>query len=256
MRSLRKTVVSRVGSKSITLRDMVVRAKFGGQYQEILRELIMRVIIDKLAARKKISIPHDEVQAVSDALRKSLGLQSAKDTRKWLKKMSLTEADLEAEARHLARANELEKLITDEEIRKYFTKNKTAFESVCVFHVVSSSKRAAEKVISQVGGRTSNFDEIAMKYVLGRQGSEPCGHIYAVSRGKLDPRIEADVFAARAGESVGSFKSSGKWHIIYVLQARRSTLDETAVSAIREILYREMIRNELSRTKFSIKTIQ
>jgi parvulin-like peptidyl-prolyl isomerase len=114
---------------------------------------------------------------------------------------------------------------SDEEIRKYYEKNKVAQfttpEQVCVRHILfnKDQKQKAEDVKKQLenGG---DFAKLAKEDSQDPGSAAKGGDLGCLGKGETVPDFEEAAFGAKQGEIVGPVKTQFGYHILEVTDAK------------------------------------
>jgi peptidyl-prolyl cis-trans isomerase C len=114
---------------------------------------------------------------------------------------------------------------TDEEIQKFYEKNKkaqfTTPEQVCVSHILfaKDQKEKAEEVKKQLqdGG---DFAKLAKQYSQDPGSAEKGGDLGCLGKGETVPPFEEAAFGADEGEIVGPVKTQFGYHLLEVTEKK------------------------------------
>lgn len=133
--------------------------------------------------------------------------------------------------------------VSDEEVAAHFEANRTFFErpeTVKVSQILMEDERLAKTVATELGGRTTRFEELAKEHSVGPEASRG-GHLGSFARGELPPLLETTIFSLRPGRVSAIIATDFGFHIFLVhekVAAAQLSLDE-AKDSIRLELMRE-----------------
>lgn len=133
--------------------------------------------------------------------------------------------------------------VSDEEVAAHFEANRTFFErpeTVKVSQILMEDEGLAKTVATELGGRTTRFEELAKEHSVGPEASRG-GDLGNFARGELPPSLETTIFSLRPGMVSDVIATDFGFHIFLVhekVAAAQLSLDE-AKDSIRLELMRE-----------------
>ena len=134
--------------------------------------------------------------------------------------------------------------VSDEEVGAHFEANQAFFErpeTVKVSQILIDDEGLANTIATELGGRTTRFEELAKEHSVGPEASRG-GHLGSFARGELPPSLETTIFSLRPGRVSVVVATDFGFHIFLVhekVAAAQLSLDEA----------RDSIRLELMRKK-------
>jgi len=231
------TDLVKVDDEVVTTDGFIRILKLSGRYDGLIEE----VLKDKLAvhAAKKAGIPvtDEDIQERADQFRRVQGLHRAQDAIAWLDSLGVTLEDLEQFiVDMLYQEKMMKEVCRDDAVDEYFKLHSPRFDSIEISHIVMDSEGAAKEMLSMLTDDPESFADMAAEHSLADTRSAG-GSVGKVSRGSLQPEIEAKVFNASAGDLVGPFQSSSEYFEIFRVDAiNTARLDEETRTEIRRLL--------------------
>jgi peptidyl-prolyl cis-trans isomerase C len=208
--------------------------------QQIMPQLVSIEIAKAYAQEQNITVSDKEVDQELAKLKEQVGDQarsSGQDVsnqeayEQALKQNNITEEQLREDIRENLPVQEVQERVTgnaepsDEEIQKYYEKNKEAQFTTpsqrCVRHILfnKDQKEKAEDVRQQLedGG---NFAELAKENSQDPGSAENGGDLGCLGKGETVPEFEEAAFGAEEGEIVGPVKTEFGYHILKVTDVK------------------------------------
>ena len=108
--------------------------------------------------------------------------------------------------------------VTDEEVKKYYDENKSAFEkpaTVSARHILVATEDEAKNIKEEISNGTTSFSDAAMKYSTC-PSKEQGGALGEFSRGMMVPEFEEAAFNAEIGKVTEPVKTQFGYHLIIV----------------------------------------
>jgi peptidyl-prolyl cis-trans isomerase C len=208
--------------------------------QQILPQLVNIEIAKAYAQEHNITVSDKEVDQELAKLKEQVGDQarsSGQDVsnqeayEQALKQNNITEDQLREDIRENLPVQEVQERVTgnaepsDEEIQKYYEKNKeaqfTTPEQRCVRHILfnKDQKEKSEDIKQQLenGG---DFAKLAKENSQDPGSAENGGDLGCLGKGETVPEFEQAAFGADQGEIVGPVKTEFGYHILQVTDVK------------------------------------
>ena len=237
----------------------------GEARQKLRNDLLQRLIDNRLqlqqAEREKVVVEDAEITEQLAEVMKKLGVKNDAELQAALKAQGVTLESVKARVREslmvqkaVRRKVALRVSVTEQEIDRYLEQNREKLETGLHFearHILflpeagqgedgwEKARRRAEDVYATVL-TGADFGELARKFSDDGSGKDG-GLLGPLTRGELEPDIEAAILKLRPGETSPPFRSKVGYHL-FKLESRESLSGEGLAQArnqIREILYRE-----------------
>jgi parvulin-like peptidyl-prolyl isomerase len=126
---------------------------------------------------------------------------------------------------------------TEEEIKDYFAKNKSAFvvpDRVRVRQIVSESEVAAQKIIAEIR-KGAKFEELARKKSTDKFSRDAGGDLGFIKAGQLAQNIESSIFNLKnPGDMTQPIRSDMGYHVLQLVEKRKNT--EPTLDQVRETI--------------------
>src|SRR5215203_3840058 len=208
--------------------------------QQIMPQLVGIEITKAYAQEHDITVSDKEVDQEIEKIKEQVGdqarssgqdLSDQKAYEQALKQNNITEEELRQDIRENLPVQKVQAKVsddvepTDEEIQKYYEKNKeaqfTTPEKVCVSHILfaKDQKEKAEDVKKQLedGG---DFAKLAKQYSQDPGSAEKGGDLGCLGKDETVPTFEEAAFGADEGEIVGPVKTQFGYHLLEVTEKK------------------------------------
>lgn len=236
------TDLIKIDDDVVTTDDFIKYLKLNGRFDELLEDLVKDKLAIHAAKKRGVTVNGDDIQQRADQFRRVLGLHRAKEMNDFLDARGITLEELE---RHITDMLYHEKIIAevvgDKAIEEHFKLNSPKFESVDLSHIILDSDGKAKEMMATLTDSPEMFQEMAKGYSIA--DAERGGKIGKVTRGSMQPAVEAKVFNASIGDILGPFSIGDGSHfeIIAIDGKKASRLDEETTSEIRKQLKDEWL---------------
>ena len=214
--------------------------QFKAAIQQIMPQLVGIEIAKAYAKEHNITVSDEEVdkeiskikQQVGDQARSSgQDMSNQKAYEQALKQNNITEDQLRDDIRENLPVQKVQQKVagnaepSDEEVRKYYEKNKVAQfttpEQVCVRHILfnKDQKQKAEDVKKQLenGG---DFAKLAKEDSQDPGSAAKGGDLGCLGKGETVPDFEEAAFGAEQDEIVGPVQTQFGYHVLEVTEAK------------------------------------
>lgn len=238
----------------------------GPQTQDqVLENMIEVKLLEQEAKKLGIQVTEKDVDAAIDGVKAKFNLTD-EQLAEVLKKQNLTLQAFREQWRRQLLANKLigaqvqgQIAVTEDEIKKYYEENRGKLESsseVRIAHILipvasPDDEEQAQKLAQEVAKLAKSgkdFGELAKKYSKDASSAEKGGDLGYFKKGELAEVVEKAIEEAPVGEIVGPIRSSDGYHIVKVIDKRKSettSLDKSKEDEIRETLYQQKVENAI-----------
>jgi parvulin-like peptidyl-prolyl isomerase len=242
-----------INDKNLTHNDILIHLKTSGLYKNAIQDVIQSFAVKNYASENKIEVNDDELQAYVNDKRKELKMFSSQDVQKFLSNLGITIdqwADgLEYE---LLKSKVKEKIITDDNVEKYYNENKIQFSKLHLYKIVSNNKDKAEEILMEIRDDGLNFFELAMKYSDDENSRYGGGYMGMIARGVLPIIIEQKVFVAEENQILGPFEQSGVFEIYKIGSKVEQLLDDNFKIKLKENLFKMWLSSLAQSVRISL----
>ena len=249
MSQLEAIVAITIDDRPTSLRDVLRSWKIAGRLEGLLRQVVEEKLIADAAQRENVSISDAELQAGADAFRQTHGLHLAEKTHAWLRAHRLTVEDFQERIQAGLLRRKLAEHLVGGQIERYFAENRTQFDRARLSQIVVDREGVAQELLTQLIEDGADFAVLARKHSRDAETRQAGGFLGVLDRRKLSPAVEAAVFGARPGDTVGPFKTPHGWHLIRVEELLPAQLDEQTAGVIRERLFQDWLQHRLTQAR-------
>ncbi len=162
--------------------------------ERFLDELIKKELLYKEALKKGLNKDPEYIKKVED-----------------FKKITLVGLLLQREIESKVK-------VSDQEIKDYYEKNKEKFAPVAqirISQILVKTEKEAEQILEKLR-KGENFAQIAKKSSIDTVSAKNGGDMGFLSKGQMDPELEAAALKLRIGEISEPVKTKSGYHIIKV----------------------------------------
>lgn len=199
----------------------------------VLHQMVQELLIRQYAQQNHIVVSEAEIQSREDQIKANYpGTQWDE----FLASRGLTEQDVHDDLQlNIILEDALAKnvVVTDAQIRAYFAKNHTLFDTparVCASHILVADLATADKVEALLKPNGSNFAQIAAQYSTDPGSKSRGGNLGCFPRGQMAPAFDQVAFSLPVGKISEPVRSQFGYHIILVT-SRQPAQHATLASA-------------------------
>lgn len=234
-----------VNGQPVTNADVIIRLKADGLFKKALTDVIADTAIRSYAEKEGIIVSEDDLQGYADKKRVELGLISVKDTESYFSRLGIN-IDQWAEylESDLYRLKVKEHLLPDEAVTDYFNENKGLYKSASLHRILVSDEATIEEIKLQLEEEDGDFTELAKDNSIDEATASSGGYMGIISRGILNPELEARIFASKEGSLTGPVKEENGWALYKTGRINDATLTDSLKERIKDGLF-EMWQNNL-----------
>ncbi|HYP28203.1 MAG TPA: peptidylprolyl isomerase [Blastocatellia bacterium] len=244
-----------IDGEELALRDVLTAAKFKGALS-FLQHAAETILVRREARQQGIAVSDEELQQAARDFRVANGLYKAEELNGWLAAARLSVEEWEASLLQHALARKLRDALTAHKAEPYFIANRPSFDVAFISHILVGDEDLARELLAQVMEDGADFYALAREHSTDAPTKAASGYSGQVSRRDLGAAAEAAVFAARAGEVVGPFKTSRGWRLIRVESVRQASLDEETREAIKSNLFEMWMTEQYSSSRVSMPLLE
>ncbi|MDP9491904.1 MAG: peptidylprolyl isomerase [Actinomycetota bacterium] len=209
--------------------------------------LIRRAEFEQKADEMDVEVTDKQVDERLDQLKKQFYGGDDKKFKSSLKKLLLTEEQVKRDVRAQLLEEQLYKKVTedikvtDEEIQKFYDKNKAQYQQAAtreVRHILVKKKPKADALFTQLKGG-ADFAKLAKKNSED-PGSKSQGGKLTVSKGQTVPPFDKAAFSLDKGELSKPIKTQYGWHIIEPLSEVKKA-STTPLPQVKEAIKQQLL---------------
>ena len=251
MTSLGEYIALEINGETISLQEVLRFAKWRGQWT-FINEAADAALIRQAAVERGIKVSDEEFQQAADAFRVEHDLYDVEATEEWLAANYLSYAEWEALLADEIIRRKLREELTHGRVEKYFAEQRMSFDAATISRLVLKEEGVARELRAQIVEDGADFHTLAREYSTDLATRPAGGYSGVVRRPELDASIEAAVFGAQAGKTVGPIKTYDGWELVKIEALHPATLDEPMREAIMSVLFSEWLTNRRLKAKISI----
>ncbi|MEN1970269.1 peptidylprolyl isomerase [Lentibacillus sp. N15] len=139
--------------------------------------------------------------------------------------------------------------ISEDEIKQHYERMK---EQIKASHILVDDEKTAKEVKKKLddGG---DFAKLAKKYSTDQASAENGGDLGYFSAGKMDPAFEDAAYSMKKGEVSDPVKSQHGYHIIKVIDKKKSDEDVGKYKDVKSDIKRDLLNEKLDPQKAQTK---
>jgi len=238
-----EAVVTTVKGQKILVRDVLSHMKVKGVYRSAIYEIIESKVIAYLFDDRKVNVSPEEIAEKILEKRKLSGLANDVDFRRYLEYHGIAPDQLESYWKTQIQREYLKKaVVSDEQVKKYFTTNKERFTTAAVARIVARSRDVAERHAQEIRSGERDFFQVARDHSIDDNTRFAGGYLGDIRRGYLAPAVEREIFNTQPGTVLGPFQENSIFTIYKVYAITSHKLSEHVKGMIRDQLFEEWIR--------------
>ena len=177
---------------------------------------VERAVLVQYSIHSGIELTADDLQQAVNEFRYEMGIDSADETRRWLKANHMDERAMADACRLRALRSKLLLAIEDTQIAETYQQLATELETASLYAITLPTRREAEKMADQLRNGTLNFHLAALEHSTDETTRPAAGYLGEVTRADLPETVAISVFSVDPGDIVGPLKN-GTEHDIYLV---------------------------------------
>lgn len=212
-----------------------------GQLLPLFRGVAMEAIIEHAARNAGLTVSDQELQKVSELLRRQLGLQSAEKTRDWLHEERLSVEQFERRVEQDILVEKLKDHLLARYGEQHFQTNAEAFSPVKLRRITVSSLNEARELFVQIEEEGGDFAELAGKFSLESHARQTRGDLGILLKQNLRQELRDAIFSTKQGAVTSPVHGPDGYEIYQVEEFPAPAFNAMTQTAIREELFRNFI---------------
>jgi parvulin-like peptidyl-prolyl isomerase len=113
-------------------------------------------------------------------------------------------------------------------------------------------ENVARELRAQIIEDDADFYSLARKHSIDMSTRPAGGYSGLLRRSEMEPAMEAAVFGAQPGKTVGPIKTYSGWQLLKVEAIHLATLDDSIRETIKSLLFEEWLAARRAKAKISI----
>lgn len=249
--SLDDYIAIEINGASISLLELLRFAKWGNE-SRFIRNATDTMLIRQAAQEAGIAVNDEEVQRAADSFRTKRELYDEKRTERWLTRNYLSHAEWEALLEDETIRLKLRDLLTKGKVEKYFAEQRLSFDAAAISRIVVKEENVAKELRAQIVEDDADFYSLARRYSVDSLTRPAGGYSGILRRTEMESTMEAAVFGAQPGKTVGPIKTYAGWQLVKVEALHLATLDESLRETIKSLLFEDWLADQRLQAKIRI----
>ena len=251
MQGLDTYIAIEVNGESVTLRQLIRFAKWGNE-PNFITNAADAVLIRQAATASGIDVTDEEVQQAADNFRTKRDLYDEKRTDRWLARHYLSRLEWETVLEDEIIRVKLRDVLTTGKVEKYFAEQRLLFDAATISRLVVKDVNVAKELRAQIVEDDADFYTLARKYSIDSFTRPAGGYSGLVRRTDMEPTMEAAVFGAQPGKTVGPIKTYAGWQLVKVEAIHLASLNDSLRENIKSLLFEDWLTGQRQKAKISI----
>jgi putative peptide maturation system protein len=240
-----------VNGEVIALREVLKFAKWRTQ-TAFIWEAADAALVRQASAERGITVSDEEIQQAADAFRLEHELYDAQKTEEWLSINHLACAEWEELLEYEITCRKLREELIHGSIERYFAERRTSFDAVNISRLVVKEEDLARELRAQIVEDGADFHVLSREHSIDLQTRPAGGYAGRRVRSEMDASVEAAVFGAQPGRTVGPMKTDDGWELIKVEEFHFARLDESMRETIKSLLFSQWLTEQRLKAKIKI----
>lgn len=232
---------------------------------QVLENMIEEKLLEQEGKKLGIHVTEKDVDTAIDGVKAKFNLTD-EQMAEVLKKQNLTLQAFREQWRRQLLANKLigtqvqsQIAVTEDEIKKYYEENNVKLEPTSqarIAHILipvtsPDDEEGAQKLaleVAKLAKSGKDFGKLAKEYSKDPASAEKGGDLGYFKQGELAEELYKAIEETPTGKIVGPVKSSEGYHIIKVIDKKKSettSLDKSKEDEIRETLYQQKVESAI-----------
>lgn len=251
MRSLDKYIAIEINGESVSLRQLVRFAKWSNESQ-FIRNAADALLVRQAGLEAGITVTDEELQQAADSFRTKRDLHDEQKTDRWLARHYLSQAEWETSLEDEIMRLKLREVLTRDRVEKYFAEQRLSFDAATISRIVVQEENVAKELRAQIVEDDADFHNLARKHSIDLSTRPAGGYSGLLRRTEMEPTMEAAVFGAQPGMTVGPIKTYAGWQLVKIESIHLATLDDSLRETIKSLLFEEWLAGKRLKAKISI----
>ncbi len=234
----------RVNAYVLKVDEAIAFLDFVWDEASIANQLVNQCVIREELAREPIALTDAEVQEALDQFRIAKRLFKSEEMHNWLELNGMTHESLERFVTDNRLIDRVRDRVTSHRAEEYFRQHTKDFDSARIARIEVADEGSACKLAEQIADGKLDFYAAAERLFLAAQrcADAVANDLFSViERRQTTPEMEELIFMAAPGDVVGPVPSEHGYTLVRVLSTTPARLDDSVLSAIKEILFEEWL---------------
>jgi parvulin-like peptidyl-prolyl isomerase len=241
---------------TLSLRDFLLslhqRLRLGPMIMEAAAE---KRILDT-AREQGLTVSEAELQQAANRFRAGQGLATAEQTRAWLARQGMTQADFENAMQKDLLRDKVAQHVTGPRLAERFAAQRERYARARLRRIVVATEGLARELLTQITEDGKDFAEMAREHTLDLPSRSAGGAVGVVPRFAFPPPVAEAIFAAQGGAVVGPFPSGQGYLLFLVEEILPAELDAETTQAIRRELFDDCVNEQLRGARVNLAWLE
>jgi parvulin-like peptidyl-prolyl isomerase len=248
-------IAMEINEEGVTLRRLLRFAKWGTQFR-FISNAVDAVLIRQAALEAGIEVADKEIQKAADSFRTKRDLYDKKRTDRWLAKNYLSPAEWEALLEDEIIRLKLRDALMTARVEKYFAEERLSFDAATISRISVKEENVAKELRAQIVEDDADFYGLARKHSIDLLTRPAGGYCGQVRRTELEPTMEAAIFGAQPGKTVGPIKTYAGWELVKIEAIHLATLTDSLRETIKSLLFEDWLQSERLKAKITMRMFE
>ena len=255
MAGLNDHVALEVNGEQVDLASVLRGAKLRGRLQ-LLHDAVDAALIRQAAARQGLEVTDEELQQAADDFRLEHNLHDVEATENWLAANHLSYEDWEAAIEEQTLARKFRDALAGRKIEQHFAENRLSFDTATISRLVVKDEGVARELRAQIVEDEADFHALARRFSIDEATRPAGGYVGLVPRTEMEAAVEAAVFGAPPGKTVGPFKGDAGWELVKIEALHRAQLDAATREAIKARLFEDWLKEQRRKARIKFPLLE
>ena len=207
---------------------------------EFVEETVTDAAVIHYCKDKNISASAEDIQTVFNELRYTKELESADETKNWMKTTGLSETSVAQACEIMALRNAMRKSISDDEIKEVFVDEQASLDVAEIYSITVDDEDLAKEIVSQIEDESDSFYNLAIEHSIDEETYLKAGYIGEVTRNDVRAEAEAAIFSAEKGAIIGPILEGDQYTVYMVRNVVKPVYDDVK-DMLRDRIFEELI---------------
>ena len=244
-----------INGETISLREVLRFAKWPCQ-STFIEVATDASLIRQAAVELGLTVTDEELQQAADRFRTGRDLYDEKTTAQWLAANYLSYAEWEMSLEDDIIRFKLRDVLTRDRVEKYFAEQRLSLDAATISRLVVKEEGLARELRAQVVEDGADFYTLARRYSVDLSTRPAGGYSGAIRRSEMEASMEAAVFGAQPGKTLGPMKTYAGWEVVKVEALIPATLDDAMREAIKSLLFDDWLNDQRLKAKIRIRLLE
>ncbi len=255
MTSLSEYIAVDVNGEMISLQEVLRFAKWCGQ-SSFIKDAVHAALISQAAIERGIKVLDKELQQAADAFRADRDLYDAETTEDWLATNYISHAEWESLLEDEIIRLKLRDVLTFGRVEKYFAEQRFCFDAAIISRLVVTEECVARELRAQIVADGADFHALAREYSVDLSTRPAGGYSGVMRRAEMEAEMEAAVFGAQPGQTLGPIKTYAGWELVKLETLHPATLDDAMRETIKSLLFDDWLACQRLKARISIPLLE